>query len=180
MARHYYLLMAFSDHDTAMAADRSFAQLKLPLADLGQLACVTNTWQTNDGIWLVSIHPTGVNLGVTDDLPRLTSTDQLDEIAKQLYRHLTEVEGCMCAMAGWEVAEPFMSEAHSSYRDLQFGPEVVAEMGWMDSLLKRQCGCVWTRRQCLSLSSEGMSGGLTGRSVSGVGNQSMAKRWLET
>ena len=142
MARHYYLLMAFSEHDAAMAAERSFAQLQLTLVDLGLLACITNTWQTNEGIWLFSVHPTGVSLGVANDPPRLTSTDQLDEVARQLYQQLRQVEGYICAVAGWEVAELFMIEAHSSYQDLHFGPEVFAKTGW-DGLVMQET--MWTR-----------------------------------
>ncbi len=141
MARYYYLLMAFSERDAAIAAECSFAQLQLPLAGLGQLACVTNTWPTYEDIWLVSAHPIGVSLGVAGDSPQITSTDQLDEIAKQLYRQLRQVEGYISAIAGWEVAELFMIDAHSSYRDLHFTPEVFAGTGWNGLVIQET---MWT------------------------------------
>lgn len=142
MACHYYLLIAFSDPDAAMAAEQSFAQLPLPLVEPGRHAYVSTIWQTNDKNWVLSVHPAGVSLGVANDPPRLTSADQLDKIAQQLYQQLRQVEDYMCAVAGWEVAELFMPNGHSSYRDLQFRPEVLAETGW-DGLVIQET--MWMR-----------------------------------
>ncbi|HRQ38513.1 MAG TPA: hypothetical protein PLD25_11435 [Chloroflexota bacterium] len=88
MARHYYLLIAFSDPDAAIAAEPSFAQLPLPLVEPGQIAFVSTIWQTNEGNWLLGVHPAGVSLGIANDPPRLTATDKLDEVARQLYQQL--------------------------------------------------------------------------------------------
>ena len=96
------------------------------------LPCTTDLFQSAKGLWWVLVYPEGISLNLPmSGPPRLDTTAQLDETAALLYEHLAEQRAeLLAAIAGWEVAELFLPEGASGYRDLRLETAPFSQAGW--------------------------------------------------
>jgi hypothetical protein len=128
VAHYYYLLVVSSTEPDSIAVARRFNGLELALSDGTRVSCYAPPGaQSRQGLWWTSVFPRGASHTFPEHPAgrHSLSEAQTEEVATLLYGELAKLDGFLCAIVGWEVADLFIPGVTQGYDAVSLEPGVL-------------------------------------------------------
>jgi hypothetical protein len=132
MAVYYYLAVACSDQEAAIAVSTHFDAVALSLYDGLAISCYASASQDWEKAWWSIVRPFGASINALgpdgQPEPNLANHAQRSEIGQLLYQRLLSAPQFLYALYGAEAQDQFF-DVHSTYNRVLRDPTLIKN-GW--------------------------------------------------